>query len=110
VSQLKKEAPDVPQTTIRRLARNYGTRTRQILGAKGELGRIFDADLGENEVDYLMDQEWARDVEDVLWRRSKLGLRFSPENTAALTAHMKARLITRDRAGQSISTSNSGYF
>jgi glycerol-3-phosphate dehydrogenase len=110
VSQLKKEGPDVPEATIRRLARNYGTRTRQILGAKGELGRIFDADLGENEVDYLMDQEWARDVEDVLWRRSKLGLRFSPEKTAALTAHMKARLTTCDRAGKSIRTSNSEYF
>ena len=110
VSQLKKEAPDVPEATIRRLARNYGTRARQILGAKGELGRIFDADLGENEVDYLMDQEWARDVEDVLWRRSKLGLRFSPDKTAALTAHMKARLTARDRAGKSTSTSNSGYF
>jgi glycerol-3-phosphate dehydrogenase len=88
VFQLGKEAPAVPEATIRRLARNYGTRARQILGPKGDLGRVFGADLGEKEVNYLMDQEWARDAEDVLWRRSKLGLKFSPDETAALTAHM----------------------
>jgi glycerol-3-phosphate dehydrogenase len=88
VFQLGKEAPAVPEATIRRLARNYGTRARQILGPKGDLGRIFGADLGEKEVNYLMDQELARDAEDVLWRRSKLGLKFSPDETAALTAHM----------------------
>jgi len=94
VSQLKKEAPVVPDATIRRLARNYGTRARQILGPGGELGRIFGADLGENEVNYLMDQEWARDVPDVLWRRSKLGLKVSPDETAALTAHMNESGLT----------------
>ncbi|GEO13802.1 glycerol-3-phosphate dehydrogenase [Microvirga aerophila] len=107
VSQLKQGAPAVPDVTIRRLARNYGTRARQILGQEGQLGRVFGADLGENEVNYLMDQEWARNPEDVLWRRSKLGLRFSPDETAALTAHMEARVTARDWADKSTRTSNS---
>jgi glycerol-3-phosphate dehydrogenase len=52
VSQLKKEAPTTPDATIRRLVRDYGTNARQILGSRGELGNIFGADLGENEVDF----------------------------------------------------------
>jgi glycerol-3-phosphate dehydrogenase len=100
VSQLKREAPVVPDATIRRLARNYGTRARRILGPKGELGRIFGADLGENEVNYLMDQEWARDVEDILWRRSKLGLKISTDGRAELAAYMSARSIVGRQAGR----------
>ncbi|WP_262272641.1 glycerol-3-phosphate dehydrogenase [Microvirga yunnanensis] len=96
VSRLKTEAPAVAEGTIRRLARNYGTRARHILepaglGPAGNLGRIFAADLGENEVNYLMDQEWARDVDDVLWRRSKLGLRIGADARAEIAAHMSAR-------------------
>jgi glycerol-3-phosphate dehydrogenase len=91
VSELATEAPAVCEATIRRLARNYGTRARQILGPKGELGRIFGVDLGEREVDYLMNQEWARDVDDILWRRSKLGLKIGTDGRAALAAYMIAR-------------------
>ena len=91
VSQLQKEAARVPEPTIRRLARNYGTRARSILGRSGGLGRIFGADLGENEVDYLMDQEWAREPEDVLWRRSKLGLKIGAEGEEALAGYMCSR-------------------
>lgn len=91
VARLKKETPAVPDATIRRLARNYGTRARQILGASGELGKVFGADLSENEVKYLMDQEWARDADDVLWRRSKLGLKVGADEKAALAAYMNAR-------------------
>jgi glycerol-3-phosphate dehydrogenase len=104
VTQLKKDAPAVPDKTIRRLARNYGTSAKQILGPKGDLGQIFGADLGENEVNYLMDQEWARNVDDVLWRRSKLGLKIDADGRNALAAYMRAskdgsRSPERSRAG-----------
>jgi glycerol-3-phosphate dehydrogenase len=99
VSQLKKEAPAIPDATIRRLARNYGTNARQILGPRGELGKIFGADLGENEVEHLMDQEWARDAEDVLWRRSKLGLKMDANGKGALVAYMNARSEIGRQAG-----------
>ncbi len=101
ITQLKKETPFVAEATIRRLARNYGTRARQILGPTGELGRIFGADLGEKEVDYLMDQEWARDADDVLWRRSKLGLKISANGKDALAAYMKARNAQPRQVGNS---------
>ena len=81
--------------TIRRLARAYGTEARIIL-AQGNLGRIFGADLGEHEVAFLMEKEWARTADDILWRRGKLGLRFSPDDVAALTHYMEDALEQRD--------------
>jgi glycerol-3-phosphate dehydrogenase len=63
-----------------RLARAYGTHAMLILHNTrqyADLGRRFGADLTEREVAYLMDHEWAVAAADVVWRRSKLGLRMS---------------------------------
>jgi glycerol-3-phosphate dehydrogenase len=54
--------------------------------AIGDLGRHFGGDLYEAEVRYLRDQEWAAAAEDVLWRRSKLGLHVPPGTADALRA------------------------
>ncbi|WP_020179990.1 glycerol-3-phosphate dehydrogenase [Methylopila sp. M107] len=70
-----------------RLARSYGSRAWDILdGARtaSDLGQTFDANLTEREVRYLIAKEWARTAEDVLWRRTKLGLRFSEEGRRRL--------------------------
>jgi glycerol-3-phosphate dehydrogenase len=70
------------------LARAYGTRIEKVIGdAKGvnDLGQNFGADLTEREVLYLKDQEWARAAQDVLWRRSKLGLHAGPDAEPALS-------------------------
>ena len=75
----------------RRLVRAYGSRVERVLeniGRAEDLGTIFGADLTAAEVRYLMRKEWAQTADDVLWRRSKLGLRFSPEQTAALERFM----------------------
>jgi glycerol-3-phosphate dehydrogenase len=71
--------------------RTYGTRVDRVLGqasAMEDLGAIFGADLTAAEVRYLMQKEWALSADDVLWRRSKLGLRFSPTQVAALEGFM----------------------
>ncbi|TPW30301.1 glycerol-3-phosphate dehydrogenase [Pararhizobium mangrovi] len=63
-----------------RLVDLYGTRARAVLGnarSLGDLGRDFGAGLSEAEVRYLIDHEWARTLEDVLWRRTKLGLHLA---------------------------------
>jgi glycerol-3-phosphate dehydrogenase len=76
---------------LRRLVRAYGTDARHLLAGIGNatgLGRHFGATLYEAEVRYLMDVEWARTAEDVLWRRSKLGLRLSKEEAAVLEIWM----------------------
>ena len=49
-----------------------------------DLGRQFGATLSEAEVRYLIDQEWAVTAEDIVWRRSKLGLRLSADQVATL--------------------------
>ena len=64
-------------------------------GARGatrgeDLGRDFGAGLHEAEVRYLMRREWAQCAADVLWRRSKLGLRVGPEGARALDDFMAA--------------------
>ena len=54
-----------------------------------DLGRDFGASLTEAEVRYLVEQEWARTAEDVVWRRSKLGLRMSAAEIGALDDWMR---------------------
>ncbi len=84
--------PALPEGLIRRLARSYGTRAGAILeGARhlDDLGRRFGPDLTEREIRYLVAEEWAASAEDVLWRRSKLGLRTSAAETEALETFMR---------------------
>ncbi|MFO7325419.1 MAG: glycerol-3-phosphate dehydrogenase [Pseudomonadota bacterium] len=67
----------LPAGLVQRLARLHGTRMAHILGAARELadlGRHFGALLTEAEVRYLVREEWARSAEDILWRRTRLGL------------------------------------
>lgn len=77
-----------------RLVRAYGSEAFDILGeARGaaDLGENFGATLTAMELRWLMTREFARRAEDVLWRRSKLGLRFSPEAVARVEAWMHAQ-------------------
>lgn len=74
-----------------RLVRAYGTDAAVMLGearAAADLGADFGATLTAREVDWLMTHEFARTAADVLWRRSKLGLRLTPAQMAALESYM----------------------
>jgi glycerol-3-phosphate dehydrogenase len=55
-----------------------------------DLGRCFGSDLYEVEVRYLIEHEWARHADDVLWRRTKEGLRLTREQAAVLEEYMAA--------------------
>lgn len=57
-----------------------------------DLGKHLGAGLTEREVRYLVEREWARTPEDVLWRRSKLGLMMSKDEQARLAEYMAERL------------------
>ena len=83
-----------------RLVSTYGVLATRVLGearSRADLGRGFGADLSEAEVGYLMAREWARNAEDILWRRTKLGLRMSAAEAAELDAFMAQ---TRPREAQ----------
>jgi glycerol-3-phosphate dehydrogenase len=70
-------APNVLQGVFRR----HGTLAAEVLG-DGELGEYYGAGLTERELAYLKEREWARTSEDVLWRRTKCGLRMTPAQRA----------------------------
>ncbi len=92
VAALTSAYPFIDGAHARRLVRLYGTRARAILGAArstADLGRHFGADLHEAEVRYLIDHEWALTADDVLWRRTKRGLRLSAAEVAALEDFMR---------------------
>jgi glycerol-3-phosphate dehydrogenase len=91
VAKTRKSRPFLNERHVRRLVRAYGTRVERVLGPARrleDLGPRFGADLTGAEVRYLMDQEWAQTEDDVLWRRSKLGLTFSPEERNRLAKFM----------------------
>ncbi|MEJ0015242.1 MAG: glycerol-3-phosphate dehydrogenase [Acetobacteraceae bacterium] len=81
----------LPDATAHRLVHAYGTLAADMLGdarSPADLGRDFGAGLTEREVDWLVRTEWARTVDDILWRRSKLGLRLDAAQAGLLRGHL----------------------
>jgi glycerol-3-phosphate dehydrogenase len=66
----------LPPNVLQGVFRRHGTLAARVLG-DGRLGEYYGAGLSERELAYLMEHEWARTAEDVLWRRTKCGLRMS---------------------------------
>jgi glycerol-3-phosphate dehydrogenase len=92
-AELQRDYPFLTPAHASRLAHAYGTRAVKLLGnakSVADLGQSFGATLTEREVRYLMSSEWAWTAEDVVWRRSKLGLRLSAAEIAAVDDWMKA--------------------
>ncbi len=101
VTQLREAYPFLPEGTARRLVRNYGTLAETVLGDSKnmeDLGRDFGAGLTEREIHYLQTSEWARTTDDILWRRSKLGLRSVDYKALStrLDTHKPADLANHD--------------
>ena len=79
--------PFLSEPHARRLVRAYGRRVERILGeaqSMQDLGACYAGDLTAAEVRYLVENEWAQTADDVLWRRSKIGLKATPEQRSAL--------------------------
>ncbi|GIK82522.1 MAG: glycerol-3-phosphate dehydrogenase [Alphaproteobacteria bacterium] len=92
VAETQRAHPYLAPAHAARLVRAYGTRAARLLDgirAAADLGQVFGHDLTEREVTYLMTQEWAETADDVLWRRSKLALRFTPAQKSALDQFMR---------------------
>jgi glycerol-3-phosphate dehydrogenase len=92
---LAKDYPFLEAEWIDRLVKAYGTLAPQWLGSArslGDLGTHFGHGLTAAETDYLIASEWARSAEDVLWRRTKLGLHFDAAQTKALADYIAIRI------------------
>jgi glycerol-3-phosphate dehydrogenase len=97
-AELARAAPFLPADVAARWARSYGTRSYRLLEGVTRwegLGADLGAGLTETEVAYLVREEWAETAEDVLWRRSKLGLHNTGAQQAAV-ADAVARLVLRN--------------
>ncbi|KGF68159.1 glycerol-3-phosphate dehydrogenase [Hoeflea sp. BAL378] len=91
VARIEADYPFLEPRQARRYVRHYGTRARILLGAArsvAEMGQDFGHGLYAREVDYLIAQEWAMEAADVIWRRSKRGLRLDRDQVTALDAYM----------------------
>ncbi len=93
VADLARDYPFLTDRWALRLIKGYGTEARIILGQakrNADLGRDFGATLTEAELRWLMSREFARTAEDVVWRRSKLGLRLTKDQVTAIDNWMQA--------------------
>jgi glycerol-3-phosphate dehydrogenase len=94
LNEIHTRAPFLGDDLALRLGRAYGTRIWKILKnarTLADLGENFGGGLTEAEIDYLIDNEWAEEGEDVLWRRSKLGLHISKEESERVAGYMRSR-------------------
>ncbi|MGP0060042.1 MAG: glycerol-3-phosphate dehydrogenase [Beijerinckiaceae bacterium] len=101
VAEMQKTYPWLAVEHARRLCRLYGTRAHEILrGATGfsSLGSDFGATLTEAEIEYLMRQEWVECADDVVWRRTKLGLRLTQDQISAIDAFVRDGLAAAHAA------------
>ena len=97
VSKLKTEFDFLELALTQRLIRSYGTNAWAILkGASNlkDMGQNFGGSLTEREVKYLIQHEWAESAEDVVWRRSKLGIRLSKQDILILDEWMQKNVAT----------------
>lgn len=94
IAELRAATPDLDPVLLRRWAKSYGTQARVLIeGVRTaeDFGERLAGDLTAREVEYLMDVEWARTAEDVLWRRTKLGLHATPAEVERLAEFMAGR-------------------
>jgi glycerol-3-phosphate dehydrogenase len=104
---IQRAYPYVPEFLVHRWVRSYGTLIHSILsdaglsasGSLADLGADFGHGLYAVEVNYLISREWARSAEDILWRRSKLGLRFAQAETQKLEDYVHATLHKNNFSG-----------
>lgn len=91
LEQLFKRYTSLPLSLVSGIFRRHGTLASEVIGnarTQADLGEQFGAGLAAREVAYLVEREWARNAEDVLWRRTKTGLHMSPQQRDRVAAWM----------------------
>lgn len=94
-AKLAQDYPFLSPYATRRLIRAYGTEAWDVLGdatSAADLGQDFGATITARELDWTIAHEWVRAGEDFLWRRTKLGLRLSEDQRAAVDSYIRAQL------------------
>jgi glycerol-3-phosphate dehydrogenase len=95
IAKLRRTIADMPAKQAIRLFKTYGTRALELVAGANkvaDLGEDFGAGLSRREVDHLIAEEWVRSADDILWRRTKLGLRLSEDQRLRLAAYVEERV------------------
>ena len=103
VTKLKTEFPFLQLSLAERLVRSYGTRAWMLMkgaSSQEDMGIEFGGSLTEREVNYLINNEWAECADDVVWRRSKLGIRLGNDQILALDEWMRDKAVSASRAAE----------
>ena len=90
--KLATQLPFLEPKTIKRLIRQYGTEASVIFAnaqSVDDLGTDFGNGISQRELDWVIASEWVRTGQDFLWRRSKLGLRTTPEQQSKIDAYCR---------------------
>ena len=91
VAEMQRRYPKLPAELVRGVARRHGTLAPKVLGSAktlADLGEDFGNGLTAAEIDYLIREEWALTVEDILWRRTKCGLGLPAADQARVSAYV----------------------
>ncbi|MGE8561698.1 MAG: glycerol-3-phosphate dehydrogenase [Acinetobacter sp.] len=100
MQQITQTIEDIPLQLACRWAHAYGTRVWKFINgvsSTDELGENFGHGLFAKEVDYLVDQEWARSSQDIVWRRSKLGFQFNTDEIQFLDQYLSKLHLKRSQ-------------
>ena len=97
LSELQRSHPSIDTGAMDRMFSSYGTECHQIFAEKDDLGEHFGEGLFEAEVKWLVAREWAHSANDILWRRTLLGIRFTEDQIAGL-----ADWMARDQKQRSV--------
>ncbi|MCL4182935.1 MAG: glycerol-3-phosphate dehydrogenase [Burkholderiaceae bacterium] len=98
IERMNERLPFLPRALVRRYARSYGSRMLRMLGGIErieDMGLEVAPGLYEVELRYLIDAEWARSAEDILWRRTKLGLHLTLKQQKMVSRWMDGMFLVR---------------
>ncbi|WP_262695722.1 glycerol-3-phosphate dehydrogenase [Kordiimonas aquimaris] len=97
IEKIVEDYPWLDQATCIRMACAYGTRLEKMMigvSSLNDMGQHFGAGLYAKEINYLINEEWAKTAEDILWRRTKLGLHMSEQERETVAAHIQQQSQT----------------
>jgi glycerol-3-phosphate dehydrogenase len=91
LTEVRRSYPFLGDTRSHRMARAYGTMLYDMIGTAEDMGEEFGGGLTAREVDWMVNHEWAKTVDDVIWRRSKTGLAMDDAQKARVAAFLEGK-------------------
>jgi glycerol-3-phosphate dehydrogenase len=91
LAEVRRSYPFLGDARSHRMARAYGTMLYDMIGTADDMGKDLGGDLTAREIDWMVEHEWAKTVDDVIWRRSKTGLAMDDAQKARVAAYLEGK-------------------